>query len=95
MVLYRKKFNYHNLKNATYRNPSVGYRGIVNAIIWIIINGKSWRNLPSKFTSYPTCNRYFNDWKKMVFLKKILTDISQYLDPKSSLYLIKYIKESL
>lgn len=49
-------------------------RRIMNAIFWITRTGVQWRNLDSKYPCWSIVYYYFNKWKRMNILKKLLSN---------------------
>lgn len=75
-------FNDKNLKGSIFKKTKLGYRNIINGIFWIIINNRKWRDMPKKFPSYPTCNKYYNNWKKTGFIQIIINKLTKLFDQK-------------
>lgn len=51
-----------------YRDP----QDILNGILWILRTGAPWADLPSRYPSYQTCHRRFQEWVKSGVLEAIL-----------------------
>ena len=54
----------------------IEYHQIVNGILYRLVNGCSWRNLPKDFPNYKTVFHYSNLWKKEGIWDKILDDLT-------------------
>ena len=44
------------------RNRTIDMRETVNAMLYLLKNGCSWRDLPGEFPPWQTVNGYFNQW---------------------------------
>ena len=52
--------------------PAVPARPILEAILWVMRTGAPWHDLPSRYPSYQTCHRRFQQWVERGTLRKIL-----------------------
>ncbi len=53
------------------RNRTVDMRETVNAILYLLKNGCSWRDLPGEFPPWQSVNGYFNQWCQIRLWKEI------------------------
>jgi len=53
------------------RKRKVDLREIINAILYLLRSGCSWRMLPHDFPAWQTVNGYFNDWRDTMLFEKI------------------------
>lgn len=87
-------FNEENLRGSIFKKTKHGYRNIINGIFWIIMNNRKWRDMPKIFPSFPTCNKYYNSWKKIGFLQIIINKLSNSMDKDDLAILYKNICSS-
>lgn len=52
--------------------PARGTRDVLEGILWVLRTGAPWHDLPSKYPSYQTCHRRFQDWVNEGVLQEIL-----------------------
>lgn len=45
---------------------------VLNGILWILRTGAPWKDLPSRYPSYQTCHRRFQQWVGDGTLKRVL-----------------------
>jgi transposase len=61
--------------------PRVDDRAILNGILWVLRTGAPWHDMPSRYPSYQTCHRRFQEWvKKGVFeeiLRALVKDVKE------------------
>jgi transposase len=61
--------------------PRVDNRAILNGILWVLRTGAPWHDMPSRYPSYQTCHRRFQEWvKKGVFeeiLRALVKDVKE------------------
>jgi len=48
-------------------------RLFMEAVLWIVRTGSSWRDLPAMFGNWSTVFRRFRDWREADVFKRILT----------------------
>lgn len=53
------------------RKRKVDLREIINAILYLLRAGCSWRMLPHDFPAWQTVNGYVNDWRETMLFEKI------------------------
>jgi transposase len=46
------------------RPRSVDIQAVINAILYILVEGVRWRSLPSDFPAWPTVYTYFRNWRQ-------------------------------
>lgn len=51
--------------------PSLDKREVLNAILWVLVNGAKWKQIPDGFPLYQTCRNYFYDWLKAGIIEKV------------------------
>jgi transposase len=54
-------------------------RAVLNGILWILRTGAPWADLPSRYPSYQTCHRRFQQWVRAGVLRSILEVLAQAL----------------
>ena len=52
--------------------PRVNDREILNGILWILLTGARWQDLPERYPPYQTCHRRFQEWVKSGVFEKLL-----------------------
>lgn len=61
--------------------PRVDDRAILNGILWVLRTGAPWHDMPSRYPSYQTCHRRFQEWvEKGVFeevLRALVKDVKE------------------
>ena len=45
------------------RPRSVDMRQVINAIMYIVVTGAQWRQLPKDYPPWPTVDHYFSQWR--------------------------------
>lgn len=60
--------------------PWVDARRVLSGILWILRTGAPWRYLPSRFASYQTCHRRFQQWNTDGTLYRVLTRLASELE---------------
>lgn len=53
------------------RKRTVDFREVINAMLYLLRTGCSWRMLPHDFPAWQTVNGYFNDWRDTMLFEKI------------------------
>lgn len=81
------KVTYSFLIPAPKRAPDGGGRPayprwkVLEGILWVLVSGAHWKDLPTKYPGYKTCHRLFQDWQKHGVFEEIFHALS---DDKSS-----------
>ncbi len=52
-------------------------RSVLNGVLWILRTGAQWRELPSKYPSYQTCHRRFQQWQRSGLLDGVLARLAE------------------
>lgn len=52
--------------------PPCDDRAVLNGILWILRSGARWKDLPTRFPSYQTCHRRFQQWVEDGTLSRVL-----------------------
>ena len=60
--------------------PRVDPRACFEGILWVLRTGARWKDLPSRFPSYPTCWRRFDEWTNSGALEKAWRRLINKLD---------------
>jgi transposase len=60
--------------------PRVDPRACFEGILWVLRTGARWKDLPSRFPSYPTCWRRFVEWTNSGALEKAWRRLINKLD---------------
>lgn len=75
-------------------NPHPEHRGrpwcpereVLNGILWVLITGAAWRDLPERYPSKATCHRRFQAWSSDGTLKRIFEALLDQLDQKGKIH---------
>ena len=62
------------------------------AILWILITGAPWRDLPKEFGPWQTAYKRFAMWAKLAIWDDILKMLSKDADPEAILIDASYVK---
>jgi len=62
-------------------------RAVLNGILWVLVAGAQWRELPEKYPPYQTCHRRFQQWVREGKLEKILHVLAEELQARGKLKL--------
>ena len=54
-------------------------RKVFNGILWILRTGAPWQDLPTRYGSYQTSHRRFQNWVRSGVLETILLALAQHL----------------
>jgi transposase len=65
--------------------PRSNDRQVVNGIVWVLLNGTQWADLPPSLGSYTTCWRRYSEWSKTSTWEKIWLILYQTMDQKQRL----------
>lgn len=57
--------------------PRRSSREILDAILWILRTGASWKDLPGRYLPYQTCHRRFQEWGNAGVMEKILEALAK------------------
>ena len=52
-------------------------RSVLNGVLWVLRTGAPWHDLPSRYPSYQTCHRRFQQWRRESTLTKVLTRLAE------------------
>jgi transposase len=58
---------------------------VLNGILWVLGTGAQWRELPSKYPSYQTCHRRFQQWVRAGKFEHILRVLAEELQARGKL----------
>ena len=65
--------------------PRTDDRQVINGILWILLNGTQWAEIPDSYGSYVTCWRRYSEWLKKGTWDKIWTVLVKIMDRKQQL----------
>ena len=60
-------------------------RSVLNGVLWVLRTGAPWHDLPSRYPSYQTCHRRFQQWRRDGLLTDLLTRWAQDLRDRGKL----------
>jgi transposase len=52
-------------------------RSVLNGVLWVLRTGAPWHDLPSRYPSYQTCHRRFQQWRRESTLTHVLTRLAE------------------
>ena len=52
-------------------------RAVLNGVLWVLRTGAPWHDLPSRYPSYQTCHRRFQQWRRESTLTAVLTRLAE------------------
>ena len=52
-------------------------QAVLNGVLWILRTGAPWHDLPSRYPSYQTCHRRFQQWRREGTLTRVLTRLAE------------------
>ena len=52
-------------------------RAVLNGVLWVLRTGAPWHDLPSRYPSYQTCHRRFQQWRREGTLTHVLTRLAE------------------
>ena len=59
--------------------PWTDRRIVINGVLWILRTGAPWKDLPSRYGSYQTAHRRFQNWVRSGVLEELLLTLAQHL----------------
>ncbi len=62
-------------------------RAILNGILWVLRTGAPWKDLPSRYPSYQTCHRRFQEWVGSGTLAALLAALAQDMEQRGKITL--------
>ena len=65
--------------------PPVPYRDVLEGILWVMRTGAPWHDLPSKYPSYQTCHRRFQQWVNDGTMKAVLLALRRDLNDRGGI----------
>lgn len=55
--------------------PVCDFFEVFQGILWVLVSGARWKDLPQYFPSYQTCHRRFQQWTKSGVFRALLIDV--------------------
>ena len=65
--------------------PSRPAREVLDGVLWVLKTGARWKDLPSRYPSYQTCHRRFQQWVRDGTLEEALRVLAQDLKERGGL----------
>lgn len=65
--------------------PRVDSRQILEGILWILRTGAPWKDMPSRYPSYQTCHRRYQEWIEDGILENILRGLLEDLEGRGKI----------
>ena len=56
--------------------PAYPRRQILDGILWVLMSGARWKDLPSEYPGYKTCHRLFQNWQSQGIFEEIFHILS-------------------
>lgn len=51
--------------------PGHPRREVLEGILWVLVSGARWKDLPKNFPSYKSCHRIFQEWQRQGVFEEI------------------------
>ncbi|ACE84721.1 IS5 family transposase, orfA [Cellvibrio japonicus Ueda107] len=65
--------------------PRVDSRHILEGILWVLRTGAPWKDMPSRYPSYQTCHRRYQEWVENGVLENILRGLLADLESRGKI----------
>lgn len=62
-------------------------RAVLNGVLWVLVTGAQWRELPEKYPPFQTCHRRFQNWIRSGKLEQALKLLAEHLHAQGKLNL--------
>lgn len=62
-------------------------RAVLNGILWVLRTGAQWAELPSRYPSYQTCHRRFQQWRRAGVMDQLLDALARDLEQRGKINL--------
>ena len=62
-------------------------RAVLNGILWVLRTGAQWAELPSRYPSYQTCHRRFQQWRRQGVMDQLLDALARDLEQRGKINL--------
>ncbi len=56
--------------------PAYPRRQVLEGILWVLVTGVRWKDMPNNFPCYKTCHRLFQDWQRAGVFEEIFFAIN-------------------
>lgn len=66
--------------------PACDDRAVLNGILWVLLTGATWMDLPTRYPSRATCHRRFQKWCRDGTLKRIFQALVKQLDDRNKVH---------
>src|SRR5271155_3861431 len=60
-------------------------RAVLSGVFWVLRTGAPWHDLPSRYPSYQTCHRRFQQWQRSGLLPGLLQKLAEDLRDRGKL----------
>lgn len=57
--------------------PAKDHRAVINAVIWVLRTGASWRDLPERYGPWQTVASRFYRWQKRGIWQRVLEELQR------------------
>ena len=65
--------------------PWADRRAVFNGILWVLRTGAPWQDMPSRYGSYQTAHRRFQNWVKSGVMEELLRVLAEHLGEEGGL----------
>ena len=62
-------------------------RAVLHGVLWVLVTGAQWRELPEKYPPFQTCHRRFQQWVRGGKLEEALRRLARHLHERGQLNL--------
>src|SRR5262245_36885337 len=67
--------------------PRANARAVIEGILWILVSGSRWKDLPCEYPAKSTCHKYFQRWARDGSLDRIRRALVNDLNRRGLLWL--------
>lgn len=60
-------------------------RRILDGILWVLVSGARWKDMPDRYPPYQTCHRWFQGWVKNGVLERAIQAIAAELEDRGGI----------
>ena len=72
-------------KRGSRGRPPCDFRDVLDGILWVLRTGAPWHDMPSRYPSYQTCHRRFQQWCNDGTFERILVALRRDLEERGGM----------
>lgn len=65
--------------------PPCSFRAVLDGILWVMRTGAPWHDMPSRYPSYQTCHRRFQQWVEDGTLEAVVKSLRRDLNTRGGI----------